>query len=120
MAADDAALDACTDELAVLETDRGALHVRQLRAVLRMHAVGGTAGMELSTVPRVALAIGCSEHRAGQLLVDALGLGELPGGLEALECGLLTVEQSSAVVRQLAPPPFPARLEVWARLQRRL
>jgi hypothetical protein len=37
-----------------------------------------------------------------------------------VECGLLTVEQSSAVVRQLTPLPFPARRQVWARLQARL
>ncbi len=120
MAADVAALDALAEELAVQELDRGAGHIRQLRTVLRMHAVGRRAGMELSTVPHVALALGCSEARAGQLLSDALLLGELPGALEATECGLLTVEQSATVTAQLSPLPFPIRRQVWQRLQQRL
>ncbi len=95
VAADVAALDALAEELAVQELSRGAAHVVQLRTVLRMHAVGRAAGMEISTVPHAALALGCSEARAGQLLTDGLLLGELPGALEAVECGLLTVEQSA-------------------------
>ncbi|MCW2680822.1 MAG: hypothetical protein JWM62_2223 [Frankiales bacterium] len=118
--ADVAALDALAAELAVQELSRCAAHAAQLRTLLRLHAVGRTAGMELSTVPHAALAMGCSEHRAGQLLSEALGLGELPGALEAVECGLLTVEQSAAVVRLLEPLPFALRRQVWARLQSRL
>lgn len=118
--ADVAALDALAEELSVQELSRGAAHVAQLRTLLRLHAVDGSAGMELATVPHAALALGCSEHRAGRLLTEAIGLGELPGALEALECGLLTVEQSTTVVELLAPLPFPARRTVWARLQQRL
>jgi hypothetical protein len=76
--------------------------------------------MSFSTVPHAALAMGCSENRAGRLLAEGLGLAELPGGLEAVECGLLTVEQSGVVVAQLAPVPLEVRLQVWRRLQARL
>ncbi|MCW2679114.1 MAG: hypothetical protein JWM62_515 [Frankiales bacterium] len=120
VAADVVALDALAAELTVQESSRGAAHVRQLRTLLRLDAVGRSAGMQLSTVSHAALALGCSEHRAGQLLTEALGLGELPGALEAVECGLLTVEQSSTMVRLLSPLPFLVRRQVWERLQARL
>ena len=120
MAADVAALDALAADLAVQELSRGAAHVRQLRTLLRMHAVGRSAGMEIATVSHAALALGGSEQRVDRLLSEALTLGELPGGLEAVECGLLTVEQSGTVVSALAPLPFAARRAVWARLQSRL
>jgi hypothetical protein len=120
VAADVAALDALEAELAVGELDRGAQHVASLRRVLRLHAVHSAAGMSFSTVPHAALAMGCSEHRAGRLLAEALALAELPGGLEAVECGLLTVEQSGTVVTLLAPLPWEVRLAVWRRLQARL
>jgi hypothetical protein len=115
-----AALDELAAELAVQELSHGAAHAGQLRTLLRLHAVGRAAGMELSTVPHAALAMGCSEHRAGQLLSEALLLGELPGALEAVECGLLTVEQSCTIVRLLEPLPFALRGQVWVRLQSRL
>jgi len=120
VAADAAVLDALADQLAVQELDRGAAHVGQLRTVLQLHAVGAAAGMGIGTIPHAALALGCSEARAGALLTDGLLLGELPGGLEALECGLLSVEQSLTVVARLSPLPLPARQLVWARLQQRL
>ena len=120
VAADVAALAALEVELAVGELERGALHVAALRRVLRMHAICSGSGVAFSTVPHAALAMGCSEHRAGRLLVEALALGELPGGLEAVECGLLTVEQSGVLVAQLAPLPLAVRLAVWRRLQARL
>ncbi|MCW2681329.1 MAG: putative endonuclease [Frankiales bacterium] len=120
MGAGVAALDELAAELAVQELSHGAAHAGQLRTLLRLHAVGRAAGMELSTVPHAALAMGCSEHRAGQLLSEALLLGELPGALEAVECGLLTVEQSCTIVRLLEPLPFALRGQVWVRLQSRL
>ena len=106
--------------MSMLEADRGGIHVASLRALLAMHAVNTASGMGFSTVPHAALAMGCSEHRAGKLLSEALGLAELPGGLEAVECGLLSVEQSATVVSQLAPVPLEVRLAVWRRLQARL
>jgi hypothetical protein len=120
VAADAAALEALEGELAMLEAARGATHASELRTVLRMHAVYSSSGMSFSTVPHAALAMGCSENRAGRLLAEGLGLAELPGGLEAVECGLLTVEQSGVVVAQLAPVPLEVRLQVWRRLQARL
>ncbi len=120
VAADVAALDALAEQLSVLELSRGAAHVVQLRVLLQLEAVGRSAGMDLATVAHAALALGCSEHRAGRLLAQAHGLGQLPGALEALECGLLTVEQADTVVEQLTPLPFPVRLLVWQRLQHRL
>lgn len=119
-AADVAALDALADLLSVHEAERGALHVAQLRTLLRLHALYLVAGMEISTVPHTALALGASEHRVQRLLHEACSLGALPGALEALECGLLTVEQSVTLVQQLEPLPFAARLVVWQRLQTRL
>ena len=120
VAADVHALDALAAELAVQELSRGAAHAQQLRTLLRMHAVGCSARMEIATVPHAALALGCSEHRAGRLLDEALALGELPGALEAVECGLLGVEQSAAVVSLLRPLAFQTRRLVWERLQARL
>jgi hypothetical protein len=120
VAADVAALEALEAELAIGEVERGAQHAAALRRVLRMHAVYSASGLSFSTVPHAALAMGCSEHRAGRLLAEGLALAELPGGLEAVECGLLTVEQSAVLVSQLAPVPLEVRLVVWRRLQARL
>ncbi len=120
MAADVAALDSCAADLAGEELLRGAAHVRQLRALLRLASVGRASGMQLGTVPHAALALGCSEHRASRLLAEARLLGGLPGALEAVECGLLTVEQSATVAELLEPLPFTTRRAVWARLQRLL
>ena len=118
--ADVAALEALEVRLSVLAAERGVTHVATLRAVLEMHAVYSQGGMGFSAVPHAALALGCSEHRAGRLLAEGLGLAELPGALEAVECGLLTVEQSGVLVAQLSPVPLEVRLGVWRRLQARL
>jgi hypothetical protein len=53
-------------------------------------------------------------------LDEAQGLAELPGAVEAVECGLLRVEQSAVLVRQLAVLPLDGRVAVWRRLQARL
>jgi len=71
-------------------------------------------------VANAALLLGASETRVGQLLTQALLLGELPGGLEAVECGLLTVEQDGALGQHLAPLSLELRLQVWRRLQQTL
>lgn len=84
------------------ELDRGAVHVRTLRDVLELHALLVADGMGLAAVSQIALWLSCSENRAGRLLTDGQGLVELPGALDAVECGLLTVEQASTVVTQLA------------------
>ena len=120
VAADVAALDALEVRLQVQEASRGAAHVAQLRTVLELHALYTVRGLGISTVPHAALILGCSEHHAAGLLRDGSGLVELAGALEAVECGLLTVEQSGTVVTQLAVLPLPARLAVWRRLQARL
>jgi hypothetical protein len=120
VAADVAALDALEGRLQVQEARRGAAHVQQLRTVLELHALYSGRGLGISTVPHAALVLGASESRGAQLLRDGLGLAELPGALEAVECGLLTVEQSAVVVQQLAVLPLPARVAVWRRLQARL
>lgn len=120
VAADVAALDVLGERLAVQEAERGAGHVRQLRTLLQMHAVHTCSGTQFATVAQAALFLGCSEHRADRLLSEGLLLGGLPGALEAVECGLLTVEQSTTVVELLSPLPLPARLAVWGRLQQRL
>lgn len=91
-----------------------------LRTVLALHAVFSARGLGLSTVPHAALSMGCSENRAGKLLVEAQGLAELPGAVEAVECGLLTVEQSGEMVAQLAALGLDSRLTVWRRRRDRL
>ncbi len=119
-ASDDAARAVFETRLQVQEAERGAHHVGQLRTVLEMHAFDTDRGLGLSTVPHAALSLGCSEHRASVLLTDGLGLAELPGALEAVECGLLTVEQATTVVKQLSVLPLTGRVAVWRRLQERL
>jgi hypothetical protein len=118
--ADLAAVDAAIDVLMVSELTRGAAHASQLRSVLVLAQAQSAAGMELATVAQVALALGCSEHRAHTLLSEAQALVVLPGALEALECGLLTVEQSTTVVAQLAVLDPADQVAVWQRLQQRL
>ena len=107
---DVAALNRVEASLADGEAVRGAGHARQLRDVLALHRLHAAAGLELNTVPQAALVLSCSEHRAAQLLDDALLLSPLHGAIEALECGLLTVEQSRKLVDALEPLPFAQRL----------
>lgn len=106
--------------LACDEIERGALHVRTLRHALQLNALLTADGMELAAVSEIALCLSASEARAAKLLTEAQGLAELPGALEAVEAGLLTVEQSSTVVSQLSVLDLPGRLAVWRRLKDRL
>ena len=119
-AEDLAALDAAMLRLEVRELTRGAEHAALLREVLELQAVLVGTGMELAVVPQLALALSCSEARAGQLLAEAQALIVLPGALEAVEAGLLTVEQSRTVIEQLKVLPLAGRVAVWRRLQARL
>lgn len=98
------AIDAAMGVLGCSELTRGAGHARQLRAVLALAQAHLVAGWEIALVPQIVLALGASEHRAQRLLAEARGLSVLPGALEALECGLLTVEQGAVVVHQLDTP----------------
>ena len=61
-----------------------------------------------------------SEQTAQALLAEAELLSALPGGLEALDCGLLTVEQSTVLSRLLAPLDAEVQQQVWVRVQARL
>ena len=114
------ALTAVEGRLSMLEVRRSALHAEELRAVLVLHRTCSRGGMGLSVQAHLALTLGCSDHRAGELLGSALLLRELPGAIEALECGLLTVEQSKAVVDLLYPVPENVALGVWQRIQAQL
>ncbi len=78
--------------LAGREAERSAVHAGQLRDVLELHRLYSRDGLGLAVQAQIALVLGCSEHRAGELLTAAFLLSDLPGALEALECGLLGVE----------------------------
>ena len=119
-AADFAALDAAMSAVACTELTRGADHVAQLRAVLRLAEAHVAIGWQIAVIPQIALALGCSENRAGRLLGEARALAVLPGALEAVEAGLLTVEQSTTVLDQLAVLDPAGQVAVWRRLQQRL
>jgi hypothetical protein len=118
--ADLAALAVCEGVLEVVAADRCAVHGRLLRAAVQLNAVLSRSGMGLASVAQVALLLNVSESQAARLLEDGRGLAELPGGLEAVECALLTPEQAHTVVTQLAVLDLPGRLAVWQRLQERL
>lgn len=100
--------------------DAGRLHAGMLRDVLELHTLHAAAGMALMTQSDVAQLLGVSEWRAGKLLHEALGLGELAGAFEALEWGVFHPDQCSTVVDQLAPLTPPQRAQVWQRLMARL
>ncbi len=95
-------------------------HALLLGEVLELHRVLSAAGAGLSTVPQAALLLQVSEHAARTLLAEGQLLASLPGGLEALGCGLLTVGQSAALLRAVGDLPAEVQQEVWARLQARL
>ena len=102
------------------ERDRRALHGRALRAALDLHAAQCANGMGLGTVAQLALSLDCSELRAGQLLAEAQVLGLLPDALEALDSGLLGVEQAGAFVSATAVLSDHHRSLVWDQLLSRL
>ena len=114
------ALDAVEARLEQHEVLRSAGHAGLLRDVLELHRVHTAGGCGLATVAQLALLTRSSEFRAGALLAEAQLLAGLPGALEALDCGLLTVEQARLVCSQLGPLDEPIRLVVWDRLRTRL
>ena len=114
------ALVAVEGRLSMLEVRRSALHAEELREVLVLHRTCSRGGMGLSVQAHLALVLGCSEYRAGELLTSALLLRELPGAVDALDCGLLTVEQAKAVVDLLQRLPESVALRVWRRIQEQL
>jgi hypothetical protein len=116
-----AADDGLLGELEVLGVERCRVHAQTLRAAVRRHALNSARGMALATVSELALWLNISESAATTVLEVGLGLAELPGAFEAVECGLLTPEQCATLVRQLRPlDELPLRLQVWRRLQQRL
>lgn len=115
-----AALNAADVALDASEPRRGTAHVAQLKAVLAVHQVHRRAGLELTTVPYVASRLRCSEHRASELLTDAVLLADLPGAFALLETGVLTVEQSRALCRVLVDLDDVTQLELWERTARQL
>ena len=116
-ALDVAQLDAVETRLEVIAVARCFEHARLLREVLALHGLHVQAGMGLATVPQTALLLQLSESAARTRLEEALLLLSLPGGLEALECGLLSVEQSAVLLRAVGTVELPVRLAVWRRLQ---
>jgi len=114
------ALERAAEAVEQLERDRRALHGRALRAALDLHAAQCANGMGLGTVAQLALSLDCSELRAGQLLTQAQVLGLLPDALEALDGGLLGVEQAAAFVTLTLVLSDHHRSVVWDRLLERL
>ncbi len=117
---DVAALNGFEDRLEVMAADRCAAHAARLRVVLGLHAVFVAAGCRESTTAQLALLEQTSEHAAAGLIDQAVLLSALPGGMEAVDCGLLSEAQAAAVTRRLLPAPDGVRLLVWRRLQARL
>lgn len=117
---DVAVLTVLEGRVEVLALDRCAAHGARLRTVLELHAVFTRAGVREATTATVALLEQSSEHAAGTLLDQALLLSGLPGGLEAVECGLLSEQQAVAVTRKLLPASPEVQLVVWQRLQSQL
>ncbi len=95
-------------------------HALLLSDVLELDRVLSMAGAGLSTVPQVALLLQVSEQSAQTVLAEARLLSRLPGGVEALECGLLTVAQSAALLRAVGGLAVEVQRAVWERLQARL
>lgn len=100
--------------------ERAAAHGRRLRLVLRLEAVLAAAGAQLGTAAQLALLEQTSEQAAAAVLAQAQLLAGLPGGLDAVECGLLSVEQAVVVARRLLPLDGVVRVLVWHRLRGRL
>lgn len=119
-ALDLAAVTAVEERLAARQLARGAAHVADLRDALALHRLHADAGLGLCTVATLAAVLRCSELRAGQLLADAQLLVTLPGALDAVETGLLTVEGSQVLTAQLALLPDRVALAVWERLHAQL
>ena len=100
--------------------ERSAAHGRRLRDVLTLHRVMCAGGSGLATVAHVALLEQTSELAAGSLLCQAQVLASLPEALDAVDCGLLTVDQATVLARVLAPLDDVVQLAVWDLVRARL
>ncbi len=114
------ALSAAQGVLERLAQDRAGAHAARLRAVLQLHAALAAGGAGFGTSAHVALVEQVSEQAAQALLAQARLLSGLPGGVEAVECGLLGVEQAGVLTRRLEGAEPVVRIVVWARLRERL
>jgi hypothetical protein len=117
---DVAALNAAEARLEVRAASRCFEHAQLLREVLALDAVLAASGAGIATTAQVALLLQVSEAAAHDLLAEGRLLTSLPGALEALDCGLLTVGQSAVLLRAVGGLAEQVRLAVWARLQARL
>jgi hypothetical protein len=82
---------------------------------VRVLSVGGrraASGAGIATTAQAALLLQVSEAAAHDLLAEGRLLTSLPGGLEALDCGLLTVGQSAVLLRAVAGLAEQVRLAV--------
>ena len=98
---DVAALTRVELRLEVAAVERCAGHGRRLRDVLELDRVLTRAGVSFGASAHLALVEQSSELTAGLLLAQAYLLAGLPGGLEALDCGLLSPEQAAVLGRVL-------------------
>ncbi len=117
---DVAALDAAVTALEASDLARHVLHARTLREVLELHRVHVAAGWELATAAELALVRQVSETVASGLLGQALLLSGLEQGLEAVETGLLSVEQAGVLSRALTGLAADVQVALWALLLARL
>ncbi|HWH29430.1 MAG TPA: hypothetical protein VNU26_10785, partial [Mycobacteriales bacterium] len=102
------------------EHDRSRAHAALLTDVLALARDNQRAGLALGTPDQLALLLDASSWRAHDLLAQAQLFDRLPGGLAALQAGMLTEEQTRAVTAQLDRlAPADAEL-VWQHLQARL
>jgi hypothetical protein len=112
-----AALTALEDRVQAAPAGAGRVHAQLLRDVIDLAGAYSAEGQSLSVSPQVALLLRCSGAKADRVLGEASVLVELPDGLAALEQGVLTVEQSAVVARELGRvPDLATRLAVWRRL----
>jgi hypothetical protein len=111
------ALRLAEDELRASELARAADHVRQLRAALGMFEVYRPAGLGQAADAYIALRLGWSEWQANRLLSEATVMSDLPGALELLLAGTMSIEQSrTASVQLLKLTDEHARLQLWERI----
>jgi hypothetical protein len=116
-----AALTALEDRVQAAPAGAGRVHAQLLRDLIDLAGAYSAEGQSLSVSPQVAVLLRCSGAKADRVLGEASVLVELPDGLAALEQGVLTVEQSAVVARELGRvPDLATRLAVWRRLLTRL
>ena len=77
---------------------------QQVRLIVGAHARSGVAEREFA-VDEIALALGVGSGTAARVLAQALALAALPGLVEAIEAGMLTLRHALAVLRTLDAVP---------------